>query len=68
MLDGQHGLDRFDLHHHEVFRQKVDAIAELELYSQVDDGQTHLRGRMDSRPAKFVLQSSRISAFEQART
>jgi hypothetical protein len=48
VMDGRDGLDRLYFHDHQVFCQQVDAVAEFELYSAVNDWETYLCSRTDS--------------------
>jgi hypothetical protein len=60
------GLDRLDFDHHQVFHQQINAIAQFELYTAINDRETYLRGGMDSGTPQFKLKAGRVSAFQQA--
>ena len=65
LMDRGDCVDGLDLHDHKVFDNQVHPIAEVELYSAIDDRKTNLSRRVESaanssycRQAVYVLSNS----------
>ena len=66
-MDRRDCVDRLDFHDNQVLHQQIHAIAEFELDSVIDDGQTNLGCRPYAGLMQFMLKTGRVSAFQKSR-
>jgi len=66
-MDGGYRIHRLQFDDDEIFNKQVNTIAEIKLDAIVNHGQTNLCQRPESRFPEFMLQTSRVSAFQQPR-
>jgi len=67
LVDGIDGFDALDLDHHEVFYNQIDAIAEFDLLTVIDDWQSHLLCDSKVLFAEFVCKVGFVRDLEQSR-
>ena len=66
LVNGIDGLDALDFDDHEVFYNQIDAIAEFDPLTVIDDRQSHLLCDSKVLFAEFVCEAGFVRALEQS--
>ena len=65
LMDRGDCFNGFNLHYDEVLNQQVHTIAQIELVPAIDNWQSHLSVRPETRVSQFELQTGNVGTFDR---